>query len=245
MSDPEEKLTMRDSREQFYLQYKSRKNWNGTRDYLDQGERFKKEISRTGLTPPATVLEVGFGDGLFLDWAKHEGFKITGVELNDDFCRSAEKKGHAVLRGNAIEVLESCTEKYDLVVLFDVLEHFTLEEVMKLLAGARSVLAHSGRILARFPNGQSPFGRVYQYGDATHRSVLSGPLLEDIAMLIDVKLIGVYNSARPYPHKKKMVKRLLKEMQYGARDMFEKTVGRIYFDQKIPLDPNITVVLEI
>ena len=38
-------------------------------------------------------------------------------------------------------------------------------------------------VVSRFPNGQSPFGRVFQHGDFSHKSTLSTYKIEYLAAL--------------------------------------------------------------
>ena len=45
-------------------------------------EEFKIEIARAGRTASARVIELGYGRGHFLDWAKARGCTVTGTEIN-------------------------------------------------------------------------------------------------------------------------------------------------------------------
>jgi len=232
-----------DYRKLFYSQYPARKNWFGTADYRSHGDRFAKELHRAKTPPQGRLLEIGFGDGLFLDWARAEGFTVEGIELNADFCAAARSRGHAVECGDAVKLLEGRNDRYDLVVLFDVLEHLRIDEIVQLLRSLRACLAADGKVLATFPNGQSPFGRVYQHGDVTHVTTLSVPIMTDIAPLADMRVVAGYNRARSALTSRSTARRLARKLSFAARDIVQWTVGQIYFQAQIPLDPNVTVVL--
>jgi SAM-dependent methyltransferase len=64
------------------------------------------------------------------------------------------------------------SESFDLVAAFDVMEHIPLEELPGFLREVRRVLRPGGVYVAKFPNGDSPFGRHIQNGDVTHRTAI-------------------------------------------------------------------------
>lgn len=232
-----------DDRELFYGQYQVRKNWYGSGNFHEHSQRFSAEMRRAAATKACRVLEIGFGEGLFLDWARSEGYLVEGIEINPKFCASAQARGHRTHCGDAIDVLKSHAGQYDLVVLFDVLEHLRVDEIVELLKILERRLPAEGKILARFPNGQSPFGRVYQHGDVTHVTTLSASIMEDIARPAGMKVIAAYNSARSSQGSKSRLRSLLRTFSFVARDVVQFAVGHIYFHGNIPLDPNVTVVM--
>ena len=147
-----------------------------------------------------------------------------------------------MFHGIAQTALKSTMGRFDLIVAFDVLEHLTVNELLDLMQFAKSLLTPDGRILARFPNGASPFSGPYQNGDITHMMVLTGERMRQIAHAVGMQVIGIHNAARS----KKAGKahgRLKKLSGYLVRDLVEKALGMLYFGQPIPLDPNLTVIL--
>ncbi len=225
-----------------YGNYQKRKSWYAQDQLYINFEIFRIELNRSRLKHGASILEIGFGEGLFLDWAKDSGYDVTGIEINADFVKLAQKKGHQVYLGNVTTIFQGKNRLFDLICFFDVLEHLDLEEIAAMLKTVSRLLKDDGRVIAKVPNGASPFGRVYQYGDATHKSTLSGPIIQDIASLVGLKVLSVHNSARsmkfgkhPFP--------LLKRLAYLMRDIIQATIGYLYFGKNIPMDPNITLIL--
>lgn len=222
--------------------YQKRKLWFGSNHFQEQSEVFRIETERAGIKKGGNCLEIGFGEGLFLDWARNSGFAIAGVEINRDFFDLAQDRGHTVYWGSTQEVLSDLDKQYDGILLFDVLEHLTLEEISKLFTFLKSILKKEGNILARVPNGGSPFGRFLQNSDATHLTILSGSKIQDIAHLSGLEVKGVYNGARTKrsgAHKNW----ILKWVAYGLRDIIQLAIGYLYYGENIPLDPNLTVVV--
>src|SRR5262245_28868397 len=115
----------------FYETYAGFKAW-GTPRSAGDASAYAIELGRAGLAPPGKILEVGFGDGLFLDWARARGYSITGVELIDGLVASARARGHDVRCGTAQSTLAATADRFDLIVAFDVFEHLTASELLDL-----------------------------------------------------------------------------------------------------------------
>jgi 2-polyprenyl-3-methyl-5-hydroxy-6-metoxy-1,4-benzoquinol methylase len=222
--------------------YQKRKHWYGQNKFQEQAEIFDIEAARAGVKEGDAILEIGFGEGLFLDWAQASSLTITGVEINQDFYNLAKERGHRVYLGHTKDVLHELDKKYHAIFLFDVLEHLTLEEISFLFDSFQTILGKNGKILARFPNGGSPFGRHLQNSDATHVTALTGSKIQDIAQLSGLEIKGIYNGARTKKtgaHKNW----ILKWIAYGVRDLIQLIIGYIYYGENIPLDPNMTIVI--
>ena len=151
--------------------YISWKNWGDdkfgkliAKDISD----FSAEISRTkrSFSEGSRVLEVGFGNGSFLAFSKQRNWKVTGTEINKNLINIALEEGFDVSYCKSLEQFNSDT--FDLVVAFDVLEHFDHNNVELFLRETKRILKKDGIFLAKFPNGDSPFGLSNQNGDITH-----------------------------------------------------------------------------
>ena len=190
------------------------------------------------------ALEIGFGQGLFLDWGAANGYKMVGIEIIPEMTEMAKLRGHEIYLGNIQEYIVRFKNYFDLIVLFDVLEHMNLDEIINLFNSLTFILKGEGRILARFPNGASPFGRVYQYGDATHRTVLTGPKIGQIAALSGLELISVHNAARFVRPERAKILRLCLPIVSFLRYIIQLSIGFIYFGKNMPLDPNMSIVIK-
>lgn len=207
---------------------------------------YEEEMLRAGLAPAARILEVGFGEGSFLDWAQKHGFTVFGLELDPQLVAAARARGHTVQEGEVRDAFGSYATKFDAVVLFDVLEHITIDGILALFDQLQLLLAPGGKIIARFPNGASPFGRAYQYGDATHVSVLTCSSISQIALAAGLRLVGQYNAARGTTSRSGGFRnsRLLRGAAFLLRDLIQAVLSRVYFGKDLPMDPNVTVILQ-
>ena len=71
-----------------------------------------------------TVLDVGCGSGDFLDQARHAGLRTFGLELSPSAAAKARAKGHRIFDKLLHQLpADTCPGGFDLITLFQVLEH--------------------------------------------------------------------------------------------------------------------------
>ncbi len=227
--------------------YAAWKTWGSTGQYQVYSKIFSQELKRSGTRRDAHILEIGFGPGLFLDWAKANGYTVTGIEINREQVDASKERGHDAHHGEVADIFGAQSDCFDLIVLFDVLEHIPLDGLFDLFAEFDRLLTDGGKVLARFPNGGSPFGRLYQYGDATHRTVLTSSLIEQIAMTRGLDLLSSHNAARWKINSKSGGLKnslIIQGVAYLMRDIIQIPLSLIYYGKIVPMDANMTVVLE-
>jgi len=223
-------------------EYRRWKHWDEAPPSRDQAERFAKDIRPASLTFGDRILEFGFGQGTFLDWARRRGYAVSGIDRNTLFVESAKQRGHVVAVGTGLSHLKLNGGEYAAIVAFDVLEHLTIEEIRQFLREARPLLRDQGIIIARIPNGISPFGLYYQHVDVTHVSILSHGRLEQIGQPLGYELAWVANAARGlWSGRKRFLP--LKLLFAALRYLIELTIGYVYFGKRIPMDRAVCVAL--
>jgi len=154
---------------------------------------FRSELKRSGipLDRPFSVLEIGFGNGLFASWVAAQGWSFVGTELDPELIRRARTSGLEAHSFDAGLITAAAGRTFDLVVAFDILEHLTLDQIVELLTIIRTILAPRGRFIARFPSGDSPFSRSLQYGDITHKSVIGSGIVMQLALRTGFRVLQV------------------------------------------------------
>jgi SAM-dependent methyltransferase len=134
---------------------------------------YLKELIRNHFPPDksASIFEVGCGHGTLIYFARLAGYeKIRGVDLSPQQVAAASQLGiEGVELGDTLQSLrEIPTSSLDCVIAFDVIEHYTRNEILPILDEVHRVLRDGGRWIIHCPNAESPFfGRVY-FGDCTH-----------------------------------------------------------------------------
>jgi SAM-dependent methyltransferase len=172
-----------------YLQWK---DWNAeTFGALSKKKEadFSAQIrkSKTVLPPQSRVLEIGFGNGSFLAYGKKRQWEMYGTEVNAGLLERAGREGfHVVHSDNLTPFLDNY---FNLVVAFDVLEHLPQNQLLDFLRDIQRVLVDGGVFIARFPNGDSPFGGFLQHGDPTHVTTIGSSMATYFADRLGVKII--------------------------------------------------------
>jgi len=226
-------------RSSFYGVYSAHKRWGGG-DTVEDIDRYSGTFRKLGLEGRLSILEIGFGEGRFLDWAKRSGHTAEGVEILPEMVDHARTRGHVVHLG-PVHQLEQAGPRFDLIVAFDVIEHLTLSEILDLLHSADRMLKDGGRIVIQFPNAGSPFSALYQTGDVTHRCALSLGLLQQICPTRGWTVSQFFNARVT---SSRFFKRIKWSLAHRLRDLLEIIFGLAYYGTRCPLDPNIVVVLE-
>lgn len=108
-------------------------------------------IEQLHLPPDARVLEIGCGTGGNLEMLGSFG-RLSAMEMDGGAREIASNKANGrydVRGGKCPDNIPFATERFDLVCLFDVLEH--IEEDIATLAAVRNLLAPGGRVLLTVP----------------------------------------------------------------------------------------------
>jgi 2-polyprenyl-3-methyl-5-hydroxy-6-metoxy-1,4-benzoquinol methylase len=98
------------------------------------------------------VLDVGCSAGALAAELARRGAVVDGIELDPDAARAARQHCRTVICGDLLraDLTPIAGERYDAIVLADVLEHIANpDSALQLL---RPLLAHNGRIVVSTPN---------------------------------------------------------------------------------------------
>lgn len=224
-----------------YAGYAGWKGWEGAfRTSAREARYFAAEFRGLELAGKR-LLEIGFGNGSLLAWAREQGAQVRGLELDAGLCEAGRRGGFDVGQ-HALGDLLARGDRYDLIVAFDVLEHWDSAELVTNFTTLCALLVEGGHFLARFPNGQSPFGRVYQHGDFSHRSTLSTYKIEYLARLCGFEVERVANACR-VSAKAGILAELRQRWLAWQRRRIERRIARLYGIRRLPLDPNLVAVL--
>ncbi len=239
-------MTSSSGTQEFGAEYLDWKDWSGEafgRFSTDDAAYFAAE---TGLGSGATrVLELGFGNGALLGWLQSIGVEAYGVEANPHLVIQAarllgEQRAFDHVSAPALRRLAG---SFTYIIAIDVFEHVPQESLAPLLAELATMLSPAGRIVARFPNGDSPFGRIHQHGDPTHVTTLGRYKLEYFARRAGLAVIELRAPALPL-HGTGLRRVLRRRLLQMLRGIFERIIGLLYFGgQRVPLDPNYVAVL--
>ncbi len=97
------------------------------------------------------LLEIGCGEGAFLEIARNRGYDPTGVDLNEHAVNKARISGfnaHCISAGDLLKKFP--VKGFDIVCFFHVLEH--LEDPHAFVANVNKLLKDEGYIVLSVPN---------------------------------------------------------------------------------------------
>lgn len=118
--------------------------------YADILETIRQEA------PGRKILDIGCGYGNFIKFCNERGFKASGFDPSGDAVRHAQDQKLDVFQGEIEDLYSLVKEKYDAVVLLNVLEH--VREPLKVLNDIKQfVLKKNGILVVRAPNEFNPW----------------------------------------------------------------------------------------
>lgn len=146
----------------------------------------------------AAILDLGCGHGTAIYFAKHAGYtNIRGVDRSPEQVAEAWRLGvTGVSQGDLVETVRaSATQSLDLVLTFDVIEHFRRDELLALVDQIHRILQPSGRWIAHTVNAESPFFGRIRYGDVTHEQAFTRTSIGQLLLSSGFKSVACYEDA--------------------------------------------------
>ena len=150
----------------------------------------------------ASVLDVGCGGGYALVALREMGFsQLAGVESDAGQVASCVKRGLGVdLAADTIAFLKERSEKFELVLCLDVIEHIPHDAQLPFTAALAAALAPGGRLICTVPNASSSLAAHWRHNDWTHHASFTGCSLDFLlhhAGFTDIRMSEVEFLTRP------------------------------------------------
>ncbi len=164
---------------------------------LSAGEAayFSSELRDVQVAPDGIrdVLEIGYGNGSFLAYCRSRKWNITGTELDAGLLQAGIDSGYEVFAADRTSELDG--RSFDLIAVFDVLEHIPQDAVPAFLLELSHRLRKGGRMLFRFPNADSWLGNPLQNGDSTHVTAIGYLKMTYFALQAGLEIV-IFRGAR-------------------------------------------------
>lgn len=144
------------------------------------------------------VLDVGCGDGGFLNLMRKSGWSVEGLDFDAKAIESAKAKYGLHLRHGDLHGAKFAGNTFDAVTMSHVIEH--VPDPVALLTEARRVLKPNGRLVITTPNsrsfGHERFQRYWVGLDAPrHLNIFNLPTLRECARRAGFERIEVSSTA--------------------------------------------------
>ncbi len=143
------------------------------------------------------ILELGCGIGGILNFLKQNGCtNIFGIDISKEqveICRKyvTEK----VIQSDVFDFLKTSSKKYDIIIMFDLLEHFQKNKIIELLKLVNDSLTSVGKLVIRTPNMGSIIASHGRYLDFTHETGFTSESLRQVLLESEFTSINFFNSA--------------------------------------------------
>jgi hypothetical protein len=187
------------------------------------------------------ILEIGFGNGNLLGWLKSQGIEdLHGVEINKILLKNAAC--HNIATYETIEYALTAGP-FNVIFALDVIEHIKKNKLISLFKNLGNTVRDGDVIIIRFPNGDSPFGRINQNGDLTHEFEIGIGKLRMLCELSGLEIISLNDE--PFPILNVGLNRGLQHLFIlMLRKMFQLIFGAVFFQGNfLPLGPNYVCCL--
>jgi len=160
----------------------------------------------------ARIADLGCGDGILLHFLLEAGYRhVSGIDVSNEQIARAHGLGLFEARRDDIDTfLASADDRsLDVVLLIDVLEHLTREELFDVLDGVARVLSPGGVCIAHVPNAHGIHGMAVRYGDLTHEQAFTSASMSQAFVAVGFRAVSAFEE-RPVVHGlRSLVRRVL------------------------------------
>lgn len=159
------------------------------------------------------LLEIGAGAGFFLKAAERAGWSVAGIEISSEGVEFATTKLDLDVRRESVETLSFEPGSFDVVVMFDVIEHLldprvALEHVKRVLrpGGVLVVSTPNLHSVSRLALGEawavlSPAEHLYNFSESTLSILLRRAGFGHVVIERDYDGLSMYETMNPaYTH---------------------------------------------
>lgn len=150
----------------------------------------------------SAILDLGCGHGALIHYARRLGYtNIRGVDRSPGQVEAARRLGiEGVEEGDLLVTLAAQTDgSLDVVVAFDVIEHFTRDELLGFVDQVHRVMRPGGRWIIHTTNGDSAFCGRSRYGDLTHELAFTQMSISQLLLSSKFSKVQCFEDT-PIPH---------------------------------------------
>lgn len=148
----------------------------------------------------ARVLDIGVGLGEMLTCYKKWGYRhYHGIDISPDtinFCKTLGLNCEQV--DDTVEWLEIHAGMYDVITLFDVLEHIKKDKLKEFIKAIKKALKQGGAAIIQVPNMQSPDAHLHRYNDITHEVGFVEHSLRQLLIISDFRNMSFHGFENVY-----------------------------------------------
>lgn len=144
---------------------------NASPDVIDDEMEYKQLLQHLPKDKDAAILEIGCGPGDFLMFMRNHGYRnVIGIDRDAVIVEYAQKRGaDKVVCADAIAYINTqCEEGFDVIIMNNVIEHFSKQALLAMLPTIRKKLKENGVFVAKTGNIENPLNIGLFLRDITH-----------------------------------------------------------------------------
>jgi len=192
------------------------------------------------------ILDLGCGYGGFMHALRAAGYtNVAGVDISQEQIDMARQLGFEDVHCEDLRAFLSRVpdRKYDAVIAFDILEHFTRNELFELVDELHRVLAPGGRLIVHVPNAEGIFSGTVRNGDLTHELAFTRGSLKQLAGACGFRVAAVKEDVPVVHGVRSLVRYLLwTVLTFAFRVLAVAETGEGFRGK--PMSQNLFAVLE-
>lgn len=131
-----------------------------------------------------SILEIGCGTGFNLFSLMKMGYKNAfGIDVSPECITICKKMNFNCLlidKSNEEKFYRDCKNKFNIVILYDILEHYSPEDASDILLQVKTVLNKDGLVIISLPNADHPFSNTLLFADITHKFIYNEKSLSQL-----------------------------------------------------------------
>ena len=128
-------------------------------------------VRSLGLSADQSILDVGCGFGRNLRWLTDEGIRVVGVDINPKLVEAARD---ADLECLTVEELEARDDRFDVLLMAHIIEHFAPHDLLRFLDSHLDRLKVGGHLIIATPLMWARFFNDFDHVRPYHpRAILS------------------------------------------------------------------------
>lgn len=144
-----------------------------------------------------SILDLGCGIGSVLNFLKGKGCEsFLGVDSSGEQVEVCKKYvTDKIIKADLFEFLNSNSKIYNIIIMFDIIEHVKKNRIIELLNLVYKSLSNEGKLIIRTPNMASIVGSYGRYLDFTHEVGFTSESLHQVLSETEFVDISFFNSA--------------------------------------------------
>ncbi len=163
----------------------------------------------------AKILDIGCGAGHFIKFLQQEGYTdYIGVDISEEqveFC-----KRHVTKNVNLIKdlrtYLQKNREEFDFILMNDVIEHISKEEIIETLSLVYDSLKKNSIVIIRTVNLKNRWGMAVRYMDFTHTAGFTEESIRQIMLIAGFKNVSLVSEIHPVHDIKSFIRVSMKKL---------------------------------